>query len=128
MEARQLTPKKTSIGRRARSKGTYKLSVLFIEDSLGWSAQVLEYDIATQADTLQALFHEVERILVAYVALAHADGRQPFEGIPRAPEKYWEVFKASHISMERPPIGIKARGLRLPRIEKEIRLAEIVAA
>jgi hypothetical protein len=30
--------------------------------------------------------------------------------------------------MERPPIGIKAKGLRLPRIDKEIRIAEIAAA
>jgi predicted RNase H-like HicB family nuclease len=102
--------------------------VLFIESDGWWSAQVLEHDIATQAKTLEDLFYEVDRILVAHIALAAEEGRQPFKGIPRAPEKYWERFKKSHISMRCPSAGFKLNGSSLPKIRKTIRVAERTAA
>jgi hypothetical protein len=128
MRVRSLARKKAAHKRRSGKSRAYKVSVLFIEDSVGWSAQALEYDIATQADTLEKLFHEVERILVGYVALANADGHPPFEGIPPAPQRYWEVFRNSKISMTRPLIGFKPTKSRVPRIETDIRLAERIAA
>lgn len=99
-----------------------------MEEPGGWSAQVLEHDIATQADTLQDLFYEVERILVSHVALAESEGRPPFDGIPPAPRKYWEIFEKSQISMQRPMSGLKVEKTRQPRIEKDIRIAEKIAA
>jgi hypothetical protein len=102
--------------------------VLFIEETGGWAAQVLEHDIATQADTLHELFYEVERLLVSHLALAAAEGRAPFAGLPPAPRKYWEIFKKSRISMKRPLAGIKARKIPAPKITKDIRIAESAAA
>jgi len=128
MQSRALAPKKSSRSRSTRRSQAYKLRVLFIEEEGGWSAQVLEHDIATQADTLQELFYEVERILVSHVALAAAEGRPPFNGIPPAPRKYWDVFKRSRISMKRPSAGLKIRKSAQPQIENEIRIAEKFAA
>jgi hypothetical protein len=128
MPARRLTYKKSPPSRHLGKRADYKLSVLFIEEASGWAAQVLEHDIATQADTLHELFYEVERLLVSHVALADAEGRPPFEGIPPAPQKYWRMFKNSHISMKRPAAGLRAGKFPPPTIEKDIRIAESVAA
>jgi predicted RNase H-like HicB family nuclease len=130
MQARHLTVQKKEPRRHpGKAEGEeYRFSVLFIESAGWWSAQILEHDIATQAKTLQELLYEVERILVAHIALAAEEGRQPFQGIPRAPEKYWERFKKSHISMRSPSFGFKLRGSSLPRIRKTIRIAESTAA
>jgi hypothetical protein len=109
------------------AQATYALRILFIEDDSGWSAQCLEYDIATQAGTLADLFHEVERMLVAHVALAAETGREPFAGIRRAPEKYWQIFERSQIRMERPAEGLKLQNSEPPRIRPNIRVAERAA-
>ena len=128
MQSRALAPKKSSRSRSTRRSQAYKLRVLFIEEEGGWSAQVLEHDIATQADTLQELFYEVERILVSHVALADAEGRPPFNGIPPAREKYWEIFNNSQISIKRPSAGLKLKRTLQPIFESDIRIAEKVAA
>jgi predicted RNase H-like HicB family nuclease len=114
-------------GSRNDAEATYALRILFIEGDGGWSAQCLEYDIATQAETLADLFYEVERVLVAHVALATENGREPFAGIPSAPEKYWRIFERSRISMERPAAGLKARKSAPLRIRPTIRVAERAA-
>jgi len=128
MRARKITPKKSPPERQARGNDRYKLSVLFIEDTEGWSAQVLEHDIATQADTLEDLFYEVERILISHVALATADGRAPFEGIPPAPTRYWEIFRNSEMFMRGPRAGLRQQQSQPPKITKHIRIAGKIAA
>lgn len=130
MQARRAPPKKSSSARR--KKGGVEdvhLSVLFIESALGWSAQVLEHDIATQAKSLKQLFLEIERILVAQVAMAAEDGHRPFEGIPPAPERYWKLFQDSpRITMKRPAQALPPKVGAGSRIRKEIRVADQVAA
>ena len=128
MPARRLPLKKSASGRRPGKRAEHRLSVLFIEEAGGWAAQVLEHDIATQADTLHELFYEVERLLVSHLALADAEGRAPFAGLPPAPRKYWEIFEKSHISMNRPLAGLRTEQIPLSKIRKEIRIAESAAA
>ncbi len=99
-----------------------------MEDSVGWSAQVLEHDIATQADTLEDLFYEVERILFAHFALAISKGQVPFENISPAPAKYWDVFNRSKFFMRGPKMGFRQESSNLPKIKKEIRMARNNAA
>jgi len=123
--ARKAAPKRL---RQTRPGRPSKVSVLFFEHAGAWSAQVLEYDIATQAKTLRQLFHETERILAGYLALAAEEGRKPFEGIPPAPRRYWRLYEASQIVMDRPSVGITTQGAGLPAIRREIRVAESLAA
>lgn len=104
-----------------------RLRVLFIEGDEWWSAQCLEHDIATQAETLKDLFYEMERMLVSHMAQAAEEGSEPFAGIGPAPEKYWKIFEQSQIHMERPAAGIKPRESTPPQIHPTIRVAEQAA-
>src|SRR5438270_10544232 len=58
-----------------------------------WVAQCLEYDIATQAKTLDDLLYELERILVAH--LMGAEGADPFANIPKAPQRFWRMYETA---------------------------------
>jgi predicted RNase H-like HicB family nuclease len=98
LETRHATAK----GKPGKVERKHKFSVLFFEHDECWAAQCLEYDIATQAKTLQELFHEVERVLVGHVAVAKELGQEPFVGIGRAPPQYWELFEKSQTQISRP--------------------------
>jgi hypothetical protein len=128
MRSRTNHRKNRPASRPKRRGSGYNLSVLFIEEPRGWSAQVLDYDIATQAASLEELFYEVERILLAYIALAAEEKHAPFEGIPPAPKKYWEVFEKSPFVMRDPNEGLRIKRVRTPRIQKHIRIATLRAA
>jgi hypothetical protein len=58
-----------------------------------WIAQCLEYDIATQARTLDDLLVEVDRILVGHLIVGKIEGREPFSNIPKAPKRFWEMYQ-----------------------------------
>jgi hypothetical protein len=111
--------------RRSRA---LEMQVLFFEHLDCWSAQCLERDIAAQAKTLEDLYSEIERVLVAHLSVAKELGQEPFKGIAPAPKKYWDLFKKSHICITRPPAMMKRRKLTQPRIHSAIRVAERVSA
>ena len=104
----------------------FNLSILFFEHDNGWSAQCLEYDIATQAESLGALYREVERVLTAHLGIAKEKGRIPFEGLPKAPDRYWEIFKNSDLELNRSENSLSSpyAGTLVP----SIRVVENVAA
>ena len=56
-------------------------------------AQFLEYDIATQAGSVAALLAEAEQIIAAYILVAEQEGLEPFANIPRAPRRFWQMYK-----------------------------------
>jgi hypothetical protein len=95
-------------------------AVLFQE--IGWwVAQCLEYDIAVQAETEEALLLELERILIGYILVAQKKGRLPFQGMPPAPRRYWKMFElAKPIEMDLPPFPTEPD---LPEIELLARAA-----
>lgn len=55
-------------------------------EDASWVGQVKEYDIASQAKTLDDLRYEMARMLAAYVKMADEQGMEVFEGIAPAPE------------------------------------------
>ena len=79
-------------------------------------AQCLEYDIATQAQDLKALFYEIERILAAHVLVAGKDGAEPFAGIPRAPNRFWAMYKDAAATLA-PVQNITFPVEHLPQVE-----------
>jgi hypothetical protein len=68
-------------------------AVLFKEDDW-WCAQCLEYDIATQAKSIADLKAEIERTLTIHVELAAQRGQEPFVNLPKAPERYFQMYDA----------------------------------
>jgi len=71
----------------------YQIHAVAFRSGSCWVAQCLEYDIATQAKSFRELLYEVERILVAHVLVARGEGADPFAGIPKAPKRFWEMYK-----------------------------------
>jgi len=77
-------------------KGTIQAVVFQREGH--WVAQCLDYDIATQAGSLNDLVYEVERIIVAHLLLAKKD-ENPFASLPKAPQKFWEMYQNASIRL-----------------------------
>jgi len=101
---------------------------LLFEHKDGWSAQCLEYDFATQAETLSDLYYEIERALAGHIAVSAKLGSRPFEGLVRAPQKYWDMFDRAPLKLE-PPREIRIRALEELPDEvptTELRIAELV--
>jgi hypothetical protein len=86
-------------------------AIVFREEGL-WVARCLEYDIVSFAETVEDLRRELLGQLEAVVALDKEEGRTPFEGFKRAPEKYWRLYEALKARVE----PIKARPSLLQRI------------
>lgn len=88
-----------------------------------WVAQCLEYDIATQASSLDSLLEELKRILAAQVCASAPEGMDPFSDIPKAPRRFWEMYRRARANVE------PARSLELlpigqrPRVEVRAILA-----
>jgi hypothetical protein len=72
------------------------IRAVVLKSGSNWVAQCLEYDIATQARTLDALLVELERILVAHFVVAEKEGLEPFADIPKAPRRFWEMYQRAH--------------------------------
>ncbi len=56
-----------------------------------WVAQVLEYDIAAQAITLDDLEYELLRLLAGRSVIGKELGIDAFEGLTAAPEIFWKM-------------------------------------
>lgn len=78
----------------------YKISAVLFQEGDWWVAQCLEYDIATQAKKIAELYYELERILVGHMVVAREEGVAPFSGIPRAPKRYWDLFRDARVKLE----------------------------
>jgi hypothetical protein len=102
--------------------------VLVSQEGNWLSAQCLEYDIATQARTLEALWYELQRILVGHVATRLREGKKPFADVRQAPRKYWAMFEQSKIPLDPPPrLSFNFRKPGARAVRPEIRVAPKVA-
>lgn len=107
-----------------------EIRVLFIEEEDGWwSAQCLEYDIATQAKKFTQLNYEIEKVLMAYLVLSESEGRKPFEGIGPAPKEYWDLYESSQHYLHTDDGRFVPKQASHHQIPKpQVRVAEAVAA
>jgi hypothetical protein len=96
----------------------YTVRAVAFKNGQNWVAQCLEYDIATQAKTLDALLYELDRIIVAHLLVAEKEGGSPFSGIPRAPKRFWEMYRGarSKVQVSDPELPIPA-SRRKPTVE-----------
>lgn len=70
------------------------IHVLLIEDKKSgyWSAQCLEYDIATQAKDFTGILNEVQRVVNCHIAFATKYKAEPFAGLKSAPSSFWKMY------------------------------------
>jgi hypothetical protein len=81
----------------------YVIRAVAFQHGAHWVAQCLEHDIATQALTPDALLHELERILVAHLVVADREGIEPFAKIPKAPRRFWEMYRRARAKVQTIP-------------------------
>lgn len=55
-------------------------------------ARCLQHDICVQSKDLELLKHRFNRVLMGTVLLNVKEGKEPFEGVPKAPEDVWEKY------------------------------------
>ena len=63
----------------------------------GGVAQVLEYNLATAAKSLEAIPAELERFLTVQIVGSLESGMEPFEDLPRAPQRFWDLYEDSSV-------------------------------
>ncbi|MDP3768257.1 MAG: hypothetical protein Q8S13_09590 [Dehalococcoidia bacterium] len=104
-----------------------KLRVVVFQEGDWLCAQCLEYDLGTQARTLEALLADLQRVIWGHIAICAENDLKPFSMLRRAPKKYWDMFRRSKICLPPHTFGFKVsrRGVKLPR--PEIRVAPVAA-
>jgi hypothetical protein len=95
-----------------------KLSVVVFQEcvgsNVGWVAQVIEQDLATQASSLAALIPEVHRLVQAYADTSSEFGNDVWHG-PAAPDEYRAKFDAASSRIEW--LGMLPPEVHIPALE-----------
>ena len=89
----------------------YSLHAVIFRDGDWWVAQVLEYNLATAAKSLEALPAELERFLTVQIVGSLESGVEPFEDLPKAPQRYWDLYKQSSVRSHH-----ETRTVKLPEV------------
>jgi len=97
-----------SMRRRPRAVRKYVIRAIVFQEGEWLCAQCLEYNLVAQAKSLKQLSRALQRLIVAHVAVRLRHKQQPFRDLPRAPEKYWAMFKRSRLKLPAPMFRIGA--------------------
>lgn len=68
-----------------------------------WSAQCLEYDMATQADSLAGLYYQIERMIVGHIVVSVELGMEPFKGLSPAPKRFFKLYDDAKLRLHGDP-------------------------
>lgn len=60
-----------------------------------WVAQCLEYDLCTSARDRRELTRKLAPRLRLQMTINFLKGNKPFQDLPRAPQKFWEMYSGS---------------------------------
>ena len=60
-----------------------------------WIAQCLEHDLCTSAKNRRQLTRKLATQVRLQVTLDRANGKSPFQDLPKAPEKFWRMYSPS---------------------------------
>ena len=96
------------MGTRARTAKKYAIRAIVFQEGEWLCAQCLEYDLVAQAKSLQQLSKALQRLIVGHVAVRLRHKQQPFCDLPRAPEKYWAMFRRSRLTLPAPMFRLGA--------------------
>jgi len=79
----------------------------------------LEYDMATQARTFEDLAYELQRMIAGHIATSRRLHKRPFEGLSKAPRRFWDMFERSRIAVPTRSLAFKPA----LRVKPELRIA-----
>lgn len=96
------------MGTRARTAKKYAIRAVVFQEGEWLCAQCLEYDLVAQAKNVRQLSRALQRLIVGHVAVRLRHEQQPFHDLPRAPEKYWAMFRQSRLTLPAPMFRLDA--------------------
>jgi len=72
-----------------------------------------------------ALQYELQRVIASHLCIAAKLNRRPFENIPPAPQKFWDMFTSSndHVNVDIVPFRVPG-GANAPEVISQLRVAE----
>lgn len=88
------------------------LRAVVFEENGRLVAQCLEADICTSAGNRRELVRKLKRQVSLQIALDLARGIEPLGGLPRSPQKFWDLYSRSRTPAEVLPIRNARPGLR----------------
>lgn len=80
------------------------LHVLLVPQGDSWVARCLQYDVTGQGRRLEDALESLEICIVGHVLTNLRYGREPFEGIPKAPPAVWDRFSRAKLLAEDRPL------------------------
>lgn len=105
---------------------TIQIRAVAFKEGDVYVAQGLDYDICVQAKALSDLPKKLAYSVAANVAISLELGKQPLEGIRKAPQQFWDMFNAAKITLT-PSDDIESN-LSLAAIEPTLKWSELAAA
>jgi len=91
-----------SMGSKPRAVRKYAIRAVVFQEGEWLCAQCLEYDLMVQAKNLQQLSRALQKLIVGHIVVRLRHKQQPFRDLPRAPEKYWAMFRRSRLKLPAP--------------------------
>lgn len=71
------------------------IRAVVFQDRGWWVAQCLEYDLCTSAKDRKELTRKLASQLRLQMILDLNRGKRPFQDLPRAPQRFWEMYSGS---------------------------------
>ena len=81
-------------------KGTrpaYELHAVVYQEDGWWIARFLEHSLATACRTLEEIPAELERFLTVQIVASLESGVEPFQDLPRAPQRFWDLYEQAAV-------------------------------
>lgn len=70
-----------------------KHKLQLIQEGDLWSIQCLDFDIAAQGRTIDEAKDRFEKTFLGQIELDIKEKREPFSGVEKAPQEFWEMFE-----------------------------------
>jgi hypothetical protein len=103
----------------------FSISAVLFQEGDWWSAQCLEYDIAAQAKTLADLRYELQRVLISHISVSEELGRNPFEGLAPAPQKFWQMYEEAKMCVKSEDLPFRMpHPATFPPVSPRLKIAE----
>src|SRR5262249_8325703 len=99
---------------RDSSTRKYVIRAVVFQEGEWLCARCLEHDLMVQAKNLKQLCRALQKIIVGHIAIRLRYNQQPFQDLPRAPEKYWAMFRRSRLELPAPMFNLdvlRSRGI-----------------
>jgi hypothetical protein len=71
------------------------IRAVVFQESGRWIAQCLEYDLCTSARDRRELTRKLVSQLRLQIILDLSKGNKPFHALPRAPQRFWDLYSSS---------------------------------